>query len=188
MGIPNTARLAAPVLLAALLLPACSSSSDNTDADADADTGAAASTSAAPRSPDPSPSPALSPSGTPTPTQTEAEPLPLPAEDGRNLDACRQADCEVYVEASGLIPLAPRFGVSDFAVDVQDSTVTFIVKRRELKDVAGYLVGTGYLSLTNGVTMTVDSISETGAVLRFEPRATDPDDALVGGEGSMLFD
>ncbi|MGP3970493.1 hypothetical protein [Streptomyces sp. 6N223] len=186
MRTPTTAKIAAPLLLSALLLPACSSSSDDTAPD-----DAARDSEAAPRNPTPSPTtPSPTPTPTPThePTPTPSESPPLPAEDGTDVEACRQADCEIYVEEAE-IPLDPEFGFSLFVVSADPASNVMLVgtERPEFGEVGAIIEGTGYVSFANGVTVTVVAFGETGAVLRFESRATDPEDTVSGGDLSRLL-
>ena len=118
-----------------------------------------------------------------------ASPDRTAAEDGTDLSACRDADCEVVVRDSADIPLDRRFGCDLFRVTPrQPDQVRFVVLRSQTNDVNGYIGGTGYLSLANGVTMTVVRADGDSAVLRFEPRAEDPrNDRASGSTGLGLF-
>ncbi|GAA1295507.1 hypothetical protein GCM10009634_50220 [Saccharothrix xinjiangensis] len=87
------------------------------------------------------------------------------------------------------VPLAPGFGCAGFTVTHgAPNKVDFTVVRTEMRTVRANLMGTGYLSLGNGVTVTIEEVSPTGAVLRFEPRAEDPTrDTARASEGLRIY-
>ena len=111
------------------------------------------------------------------------------AADGGDLSACRDATCEVVVRESADIPLDGRFGCESFHVTVKaPDTVSFVVLRPEYGNLTGYIRGTGYLSLANGVTMTVVRVDGSDAELRFEPKAEDRhNDRARGSKGLGIY-
>jgi hypothetical protein len=162
----NMARHVLPLLITALLAPACA----RTPAGPDPESGSAAPTTV---------------TGGP---ETSAPPA-LTAADGADVTACTDADCEILVDAAAGIPLDPTFGCRRFIVTyVTPNQVTFEVGRSELSDVNASIKGTGYLSLGNGVTVTVEKIDDSGAVLRFSPTAQDTkNDKGSGSEGFSIY-
>jgi len=120
------------------------------------------------------------------PAETSAPPT-LEAADGSDVTACRKADCEILVEGAVDVPLATRFGITDFDVRHEaPNTVTFEYARPDTEHVAE-IKGTGMLALASGVKVTIEEIDDTGAVLRFEPKTLDPEnDKASGSHGVHL--
>jgi hypothetical protein len=170
-----------PLLITTLLLPvtACSSTAD--------DSGEAPSKSTA-RPSKSTETPSRTAISSPSPQRPSAPPA-LSAADGSDLKACRDADCEIVIRGAAHIPLDPKLGVTRFLLTyVSPNEVTFEVDRAELNSVSGYIKGTGFLGLTNGVKVTVKKINASGAVLRFEPKTTDPDNNQVSAsEGGAVY-
>ncbi|MFF0726885.1 hypothetical protein [Streptomyces sp. NPDC004134] len=163
------ARYALSLLAAALLLSSCSGSDD----------------AAGPKPSDPPERSRTSASSLPA----KPSPTPLQAADGSDVKACRNADCEILLRGTVEIPVRPSFGVVGFTLSHEEpNTVTFDVQRPEYGNASGYIAGTGFLSLANGVTVTVEEIDSRGAVLRFEPKAKDrKNDRAAGSEGLSLI-
>lgn len=123
-------------------------------------------------------------------TSTTSSTAPLVAADGTDLTACGDADCEVLINAQVEIPLAPSFDCAGFAVVYfAPDRVAFNVDCTGTGYVTGYFLGRGALRLVNGVTIEVDKIDSTGAVLHFLPRTTtkDPGRNQVSGEFGAAF-
>jgi hypothetical protein len=125
-----------------------------------------------------------------TTTSTTASTEPLVAANGTDLTACGDADCEVLINAQVEIPLVPAFDCTRFAVVYfTPNRVAFNVDCTGSGYVTGYFLGGGALRLVNGITMEVDKIDDTGAVLHFLPRTTtkDPGRNEVSGEFGAAF-
>lgn len=168
--------LVAALLVAALLVSSCSDSDDKADSKpsnrpAEQSSPAEQSRTSAPPSP-----------------RTTPSPTPPRAADGSNVKACRNADCEILLRGSAEIPVRPSFGFTKFTLSYEKpKTVTFDVQRPEYGAVSGYIGGKGFLSLANGVTVTIKEIDSRGAVLRFEPKAMDRNnDQASGSEGLSI--
>lgn len=84
--------------------------------------------------------------------------------------------------------MAARFGCSEFFVTyATPNRVVFEVRRPKLGDVHVSIMGTGYLGLANGVTVTAEKIDASGAVLRFSPTTSDTKhDKASGAEGLSM--
>lgn len=91
---------------------------------------------------------------------------------GPDVNACRDADCQIVVHGAADIPLDPRFGVRKFSVTyAHPDHVTIDVGRPKPKDMSAFIEGPGYLTLANGLTVVVENFNGSGAVLRFSPTA-----------------
>lgn len=174
-----TVKLVPPLLLAGLLTAACSTSADS-PAPAAKNSAAATGT--------------RTPSGdrkvsTPRSTPRSSAPVPLKAANGTDVKACADADCEILIHGAIHVPLESRFGVASFGLTYSaPDEVAFVIIRTETSDVHGYVEGTGYIALANGVLVTVKKIDATGAVLRFQPRTMDPhNDKFSGSKGLSTF-
>ncbi|WP_052770338.1 hypothetical protein [Streptomyces sp. CNQ-509] len=163
------ARYALSLLAAVLLLSSCSDSDDAADAK-------------------PSDRPERSRTSA-SPSPKKPSPTPLHAADGSDVKACWNADCEILLRGTAEIPVRPGFGITGFTLGHEKpNTMTFDVRRPEYGNASGYIAGTGFLSLANGVTVTIKEIDSRGAVLRFEPKAKDrKSDRAAGSEGLSLI-
>lgn len=170
--LPAPARYGLPLLVAALFISSCSDSGDEADS-----------------KPSDRPTEQKRASAPPSPPPKKPSPTPLRAADGSDVKACRDANCEILLRGAARIPVHPRLGFTMFKLAYEKPrTVTFDVQRPEYGNVSGYIGGTGYLSLANGVTVTVKKIDSQGAVLRFEPKAQDRhNDQASGSEGLSLI-
>ncbi|MWA05470.1 hypothetical protein F8568_034925 [Actinomadura sp. LD22] len=77
------------------------------------------------------------------------------AKDGKNLDACLDADCEVEVESGQRIPLDPKYGVNGIDVRTDGPRVVFTANGRNSKMVTSMdatIAGSGSSSTVNGLT------------------------------------
>ncbi|MQA94388.1 MAG: hypothetical protein GEV11_06925 [Streptosporangiales bacterium] len=136
-----------------------------------------------------------SPSPTAKPAKKAAAPKPTPtptaliAKDGTDLKACKKADCQVIIRGDVDVPVQQRYGIYQLHLTHSPpNQLTFTVLRTQLGPVNGYLAGTGYVSLANGVTFTVEKMSPKGAVVRFERKALDDDnDKASGSDGLALY-
>jgi hypothetical protein len=176
----TTAKQRLALLIPALLLSACSST---TAATSDAARSSAPTT---PTRPAPTTSPATSPTASPRP---KASPPPaLKAANGTNVKACRYAACEIIIRGSADIPLSPKFGFTAFVfTHAASDKVTFAVVRPESNNVNGYFDGPGYIGFANGVKVTVEEINASGAVLRLEPKTVNPNnDELTATQGGGI--
>jgi hypothetical protein len=125
-----------------------------------------------------------------TTTATTTTSAPLTAANGTDLTACGDADCEVLVNGQVEVPLAPAFECVRFAVGYfAPNRVAFNVDCVGSGHVTGYFLGRGALRLVNGITLEVDRIDGTGAVLHLIPRTTtdDPTRNQVNGEFGAAF-
>ena len=163
----TTSKHVLPLLLTALLVSACARTSAG---------------------PDPASS-SVTPTTVTSAPETSAPPPALTAADGADVTACRNADCEIVIDAAADIPLDPKFGCTKFLVTYSTpNQVTFEVVRSKLRDVNASIKGTGYLSLGNGVTVTVGKIDASAAVLRFSPTTEDAkNDKGRGTEGFSIY-
>ncbi|THA26892.1 hypothetical protein E4198_21485 [Streptomyces sp. RKND-216] len=103
------------------------------------------------------------------------------------MSTCREADCEIFVDGTADVPLASRFGVTDFQVTYENpNKVTFDYARPETTHVAE-IKGTGFLGLADGVKVTIKDVDDTGAVLRFEPETVGPANDQAGGSHGVYL-
>ncbi|MFB4297867.1 hypothetical protein [Actinomadura sp. NTSP31] len=112
--------------------------------------GPAPSPSAAAASPDAaSPSPSASPSGKAPKGKKGA------AKDGTDLEACRDADCEVEVASGQTIPLDPKYGLDGIDVRTEGPRVIFTAQGRDSKmttSMDASWTGASSSSTVNGLT------------------------------------
>lgn len=109
------------------------------------------------------------------------------AADGTDVGACADADCQILI--GDMVEVRPRP-----PIDVDGILLTYIAPNR-LSIGAGRgsryidcdLTGTGYLSIAWGVTVTVETYTGDGAIVRLTPEA-EKDDAHTGSgtEGFSL--
>lgn len=120
-------------------------------------------------------------------TTTSTSPPPAPAD--ADPAACVNADCRLQVSGTVLVPLDDRFGCAQFTVTHSaPNKVDFTVIRTRMNAVRATLMGTGHLALANGITVTIEQVDPSGAVLRFEPRTDDPTrDTARASEGLRLY-
>ncbi|MGN9913243.1 hypothetical protein ACTMTJ_37455 [Phytohabitans sp. LJ34] len=124
------------------------------------------------------------------PTSSASTQTPLTAANGTDVRACRNADCEILISGQVEIPLAPKFGCTRFAVVYfPPNRVAFNVDCAKTGNVTGYFLGRGTLRLVIAVTLEVDKIDGTGAVLHFLPKNTteDPTRNQVSGQDGAAF-
>lgn len=108
------------------------------------------------------------PASLPLPSTSRAA-SPEAAADGTDYSACRDGECEVFVNGKVVIPLDRKFGFTSFEVTyTRGSTAVFggDPVNGNLRSTIG---GTGELN-TNGITMEILSADSAGAVLHFTPR------------------
>ena len=105
------------------------------------------------------------------------------AANGTDVASCRNADCEILVSGQVTVPLARKFGCTTFVMSyVAPKKVTFSLYCTKTGVVNGYFLGRGRVQLANAVTVEVDKIDGTGAVLHVLPKAGEPGRNNVSGE------
>ena len=127
-------------------------------------------------------------SSTPTP-KTTAPPPPAPAANGSDVQACKQATCEILVSGTVTVPLAAKFGVHELSLAfVAPNRINFTMIRTKMAYVRGYIAGAGHLSFANGMSFDVERVDAAGAVLRFTPKTDNPhSDTGNSSEGLGIF-
>lgn len=97
--------------------------------------------------------------------------------------------CKGPSDSGADLSLDPTFGCNKFIVTyTTPNQVTFYVDRSKMNDVHASILGTGYLGLANGVTVTVEKIDASGAVLRASPTTADTkNDKGSGTEGFSIY-
>lgn len=118
------------------------------------------------------PAPGSAGSSTPTTSSSPsapASPVP-PAADGTNLDACRDGRCEVVVRSGTVIPLDPSFGVARLLVArVGDGSAKLEQTEEGGSGMNTASGGEGSTITTDGLTVTVESVSGDAAVVSLHP-------------------
>ena len=161
MRIPT--RYALPLVAGALLVSGCSSAVPGSGVPA---TSEVSSSAPAPSSP------------------------PLAAANGSDISACGDADCEILIHGQVEIPLNPTFRCTRYAVVYfAPNRVAFNIDCADTGQVTGYVLGRGTIHLATAISLEVDRIDETGAVLHFQPKmsTTDPTRNQVSGEFGAAF-
>jgi hypothetical protein len=115
--------------------------------------------------------PSLEPSLTPSPAPSASPPVSVPAvaKDGSNLEACADASCEVLIKGTHRVPMAKRFGIVEILLRTSSDQLEFYVDRAKGDDTSGWVGGTGYVSLADGIKITILRNDRRGVLLRFEP-------------------
>jgi hypothetical protein len=94
----------------------------------------------------------------------------LTAEDGTDVSACADGNCEIVVTGAVDIPLEPRFGFTTFRVTfTPPNLVEFIGEDAGGGSFRGSVGGTGGIG-TNGLALFVRTVRGQGAVVRFSAR------------------
>ena len=135
----------------------------------------------------PSAKPSVEPSSKPSASE---KPSPKPtAKDGTDFKACVDAKCQVLLKSKTDFTPAAKFGVVRiFLTHKNPNRLEFLVVRRNVNEVQGYLGGEGYLSLAGSMTIKVEHHDRGGAILRFEPKAANrKSDTLSASDGGSIF-
>ena len=151
MPMPRTPFLAA-ALLPVLLLTACGGD----------ESAATEPTTPAPSTTPPSSAPPAPPS--PSPSRT-APPAPGTAADGRDLDACRDGECEVVVEEGDTLRFNDKVDTAPLSIVEAGSTFT-------VTDASGFTasIGGGGTVTTGGVRIDVGEFKGDRTAIRISPR------------------
>jgi hypothetical protein len=114
---------------------------------------------------------------------------PLVAANGTDVGACKEASCQIIVSGAVKVPLAPKFRMSQFLLTHEaPNRLTFDIRQRGQQPFMGYVLGTGRISLATGITVTIERMESGGAVLKFEPKAEDPEhNKASGSEGLSIY-
>ena len=143
------------------------------------------------KAPEAAPSSSSPPSATTTskPTPTTTAPPPLAAANGSDVKACQKADCQILLTGAADVPLAAKFGVHQFSLKyVAPNRVEFTMIRTKMGYSRGYIAGEGHLSFANGLSLDVERVDATGAVLRFLPKTDNPKaDTGNSSEGLAIY-
>ncbi|MEU6716219.1 hypothetical protein ABZ897_32545 [Nonomuraea sp. NPDC046802] len=83
----------------------------------------------------------------------------------------------------------PKFGMPKFTIiHKAPNEVRFHISRPAYGGMEGWVKGTGYLALANGVKVTVKKVDRSGAVLRFQRKTMDPDnDQVSASDGGGII-
>jgi hypothetical protein len=112
------------------------------------------------------------------PTTTTAE---LDAANGSDVAACRTGDCQIVLRGTAVVPLDPTFGTHTFVISHSaPGTVTIEVGRDNGQHSTGTITGHGLFGFAWGLTVRIEKVDATGAVLRFTPEDPDRSTASSG--------
>lgn len=105
-----------------------------------------------------------------------------------DVGACVNAECEILLTGAVDIPLAAQFGMSEFWFAYgPPNQVSFRTTADGRRPFNGVVKGTGHISLAAGVTVTIERVDSTGAVIRLESKTDDPSsNNASGSEGLMV--
>jgi hypothetical protein len=126
-----------------------------------------------------------SPSASPPTTA----PAALVAADGTNATACQDGRCQVLVTDTLGFVLGGKFSCEGISfVYTAPNQVLIMVTTSRAGQVNAQITGTGHLKLTYGLTVLVEQVDATGAVIRVKPEKNDTDShKATGSEGLSLW-
>jgi len=100
---------------------------------------------------------------------------PLQAADGTDAKACSDGRCQIVVTGQTDFALDGKFSCEGVIVTYRKpDQLNLIVAVVDRDSVNATITGTGKLRLAYGLTLTVETMSPAGAVLRVAPQKNDP--------------
>ena len=134
--------------------------------------------------------PSLAPSAQPSSAPNSAQPSQaLTAADGTNAKACSDGRCRIVVKGRASFALRGKFNCHGIVVTYREPyQIEFAVAVVEGDTVNASVTGTGNLRLAYGLTLTVETMTPSGAVLRVAPQKNDPGNHTgTGTKGFSLW-
>ena len=106
-----------------------------------------------------------------------------------DLRSCVDGQCEVLLTTSDSLTPNRQFDIGRITLThVDPDRLEYVVIRADGSEVNGYVGGTGYLSMATGPTINVVRHDKDGALLRFEPQASDRKNDVASGSGAAIYD
>ena len=130
----------------------------------------------------------------PSPAPSSAQPSPTTspapaAADGTNAKACGDGRCQIVVKGRASFALKGKFNCHGIVVTYRKpDQIDFAVAVVDGDTVNASVTGTGNLRLAYGLTLTVETMTPSGAVLRVAPQKNDPGNHTgTGTKGFSLW-